>query len=82
MRLILDGKYRESSLTPKPWEYLKEGMCIEEFFQKSVRGKKGRHLLKARYFLGCVSHTPILQKNNIIIFDFISRQYVKFYAKL
>ena len=28
-----------------------------------------------------MSHAPILQKNNIIIMDFISRQYVKFYAK-
>ena len=30
-----------------------------------------------------MSHVPILQKkNNIILFDFIQRQYVKFYAKL
>ena len=51
-KLILDGKYRESSLTPKQWEYLKESMCAEEFLAKSARGKKGRYLVKARYFLG------------------------------
>ena len=27
-------------------------------------------------------HMPQFCKNNIIIFDFISKQYVKFYAKL
>lgn len=26
-KLILDGKYRESSLNPKQWEDLKESMC-------------------------------------------------------
>ena len=30
---------------------------------------------------GMMSHAPILQ-NNIILFDFIPRHYVKFYAKL
>ena len=28
----------------------------------------------------CMSHAPILQ-NNIILFDFIPRHYVKFYVK-
>ena len=46
-KLILDGKYRESSLTPKQWEYLKESMCAEEFLVKSVRGKKIRDFVKA-----------------------------------
>ena len=40
MRLILDGKDRESSLTPKKWEDLKESMCAEEVLAKSARGKK------------------------------------------
>ena len=51
-KLILDGKDRESSLTPKQWEYLKEIMCAKEFLEKSARGKKGRDLVKGRYFLG------------------------------
>ena len=39
-KLILDGKDRESILTPKQWEYLKESMCPEDFLEKSARGKK------------------------------------------
>jgi len=51
-KLILDGKDRESSLTPKQWEDLKESMHDEDFLEKSARGKKGRNLVKDRYFLG------------------------------
>ena len=51
-KLILDGNDRESSLTPKQWEYLKESMSDEDFLEKSARGKKGRNLVKDRYFLG------------------------------
>ena len=51
-KLNLDGKDRESSLNPKQWEYLKESMCAEYFFEKSARGEKGRYLVKAQYILG------------------------------
>lgn len=51
-KLILDGKDRESSLTPKQWEDLKESMRAEEYLSKSIRAKKAREQVKARYFLG------------------------------
>ena len=51
-KLILDGKDRESSLTPKQWEDLKESMRAVDFLEKSARGKKGRNLVKDHYFLG------------------------------
>jgi hypothetical protein len=51
-KLILDGKDRESSLTPKQWEDLKETMCFEYYLAKSTRGKKERDLVKVRYIYG------------------------------
>ena len=48
----MNVKYRETSLNPKQLEYLKESMCVEEFLEKSARGKKGRDLVKGQYFLG------------------------------
>ena len=51
-KLILDGKDRESIFTPKQWEDLKERMCAKYFLENSARGKKGRDLVKDRYFLG------------------------------
>ena len=47
-----------------------KGKNTKKTFPSSERKAKG------------MSHAPILQKNNIILFDFIQRQYVKFYAKL
>ena len=51
-KLILDGKDRESVLTPRQWIYLKETMCAKEFLEKNTRGKKGRDLVKGQYFFG------------------------------
>jgi len=45
-KLILDRKYRESSLTPKEWEYLKETLCSEDYLETSTRGKKSIDILK------------------------------------
>jgi len=36
---ILDGKDRDNNLIPKQWEDLKEGMRVEEYVQKSTKGK-------------------------------------------
>ena len=51
-KLILDGKYRDNYLTPRQWEDLKETMCVEEYFQKSTKGKKARNNVKDRFILG------------------------------
>ena len=51
-KLILDGKDRESSLTPKQWEYSKESMYVEEYLEKSIREKKAGKHVKDQYFLG------------------------------
>lgn len=51
-KLILDGNNRESILTPKQWEDLKESVRAEEYLEKSIRVKKAREHVKDRYFLG------------------------------
>ena len=46
IKLILDGKDRDINLNPKQWEDLKETMRVEEYFQKSTKGKKARDNVK------------------------------------
>jgi len=49
---ILDGKERDSSLTPKQWEELKESMCAEEYVQRSKKGKMARYNVKDQFIMG------------------------------
>ena len=51
-KLILDGKDRDNYLTPRRWEDLKETMRVEEYFQKSKKGKKARDNVKDRFIFG------------------------------
>jgi hypothetical protein len=50
---ILDGKERDISLTPKQWEDLKEIMCVEEYVQKSTKGKITRDNVRDQFILDC-----------------------------
>jgi hypothetical protein len=45
-KLILDGKDRENSLTPKEWEVLKENMSYKDYLAKSTREKKEIYVVK------------------------------------
>ena len=49
---ILDGKDRDSSLTPKQWAELKESMRVEEYVQKSSKGKIARDNVKDPFVFG------------------------------
>jgi len=51
-KIILDEKYQERSLTPKQWVDLKESMCSEYYFTKSIRGKKSRDPFKVQHIYG------------------------------
>jgi hypothetical protein len=51
-KLILDGKDRDCSLTPKQWEDLKESMCVEGWLEKSKSEKKSRDNVRTRIIIG------------------------------
>ena len=51
-KLILDGKDRDSCLTLRWWEDLKETMCAEDNCQRNTKGKKTRDNVKDRFILG------------------------------
>jgi len=49
---ILDGKERDSSLTPKQWEELKESLRAEEYLQRSEKGKMARDNVRDQFIMG------------------------------
>ena len=48
----MDGKERDNNFTPKEWEELKESLCVEEYVQRSEKGKMEKYNVRGQFIMG------------------------------